>query len=176
MVLGVGLLIAVVSMPWWASQEISATSSQLCCYIAVAQMWNLLAGYGGLVSVGQQTFIGVAAYTMFVMAQLWGINPFLAVLLCLVAPAILAVPTYALLHRLDGPYFAIGTWVVAEVYPAGHLGLPLCECRRGHEPARHDRAIRPTSGPSASRSSARCCCSSRSAAVIGFCGRATGSR
>jgi branched-chain amino acid transport system permease protein len=79
-------------------------------------MWNLLAGYGGLVSVGQQTFIGVSAYTMFSMAQLWGVNPFLAVVMCLVAPAIIAVPTYALLHRLDGPYFAIGTWVVAEVF------------------------------------------------------------
>jgi len=67
-------------------------------------------------SVGQQTFIGVSAYTMFSMAQLWGINPFLAVVLCLVAPAIIAVPTYALLHRLDGPYFAIGTWVLAEVF------------------------------------------------------------
>jgi branched-chain amino acid transport system permease protein len=116
MVLGVGLLIAVVSMPWWATAGNIRDVVQLCCYIAVAQMWNLLAGYGGLVSVGQQTFIGVSAYTMFSMAQLWGINPFLAVVLCLVAPAIVAVPTYALLHRLDGPYFAIGTWVVAEVF------------------------------------------------------------
>ncbi|MFM2281688.1 MAG: hypothetical protein RLZZ444_3919, partial [Pseudomonadota bacterium] len=40
---------------------------------------------------------------------------FLAVMLAMIAPAILAVPTYGLLHRLDGPYFAIGTWVVAEV-------------------------------------------------------------
>ena len=116
MVLGVGLLIAVVSMPWWATAGNIRDVVQLCCYIAVAQMWNLMAGYGGLVSVGQQTFIGVSAYTMFSMAQLWGINPFLAVVLCLVAPAIVAVPTYALLHRLDGPYFAIGTWVVAEVF------------------------------------------------------------
>ena len=116
MVLGVGLLIAVVSMPWWATAGNIRDVVQVCCYIAIAQMWNLLAGYGGLVSVGQQTFIGVSAYTMFVMAQLWGINPFLAVVLCLVAPAIIAVPTYALLHRLDGPYFAIGTWVVAEVF------------------------------------------------------------
>jgi branched-chain amino acid transport system permease protein len=116
MVLGIGLLIAVVSMPWWATAGNIRDVVQLCCYIAIAQMWNLLAGYGGLVSVGQQTFIGVSAYTMFSMAQLWGINPFLAVVLCLVAPAIVAVPTYALLHRLDGPYFAIGTWVVAEVF------------------------------------------------------------
>jgi branched-chain amino acid transport system permease protein len=116
MALCAGLLVAVVSMPWWATAGNIRDVVQVCCYIAIAQMWNLLAGYGGLVSVGQQTFIGVSAYTMFVMAQLWGINPFIAVVLCLVAPAIIAVPTYALLHRLDGPYFAIGTWVVAEVF------------------------------------------------------------
>jgi branched-chain amino acid transport system permease protein len=116
MVLGIGILIVLVSMPWWATAGNIRDVVQICCYIAVAQMWNLMAGYGGLVSVGQQTFIGVSAYTMFSMAQLWGINPFLAVVLCLVAPAIVAVPTYALLHRLDGPYFAIGTWVVAEVF------------------------------------------------------------
>lgn len=115
MVLGIGVLITIASMPWWASQGLIRDVVELCCYIAVAQMWNLLAGYAGLVSVGQQAFVGVAAYMMFVLAQLWGINPFAAVLLSLIAPAVLAVPTYGLLHRLDGPYFAIGTWVVAEV-------------------------------------------------------------
>jgi branched-chain amino acid transport system permease protein len=115
MVLGIGVLIAIATMPWWASQGRIRDVVQLCCYIAVAQMWNLLGGYAGVVSVGQQAFIGVAAYFMFVMAQLWGINPFVAALLCVIAPAILAIPTYALLHRLDGPYFAIGTWVMAEV-------------------------------------------------------------
>jgi branched-chain amino acid transport system permease protein len=115
--LGLGglALTALVTMPWWGSQGLIRQIVELCCYIAVAQMWNLLAGYAGLVSVGQQAFIGVAAYLMFVMAQTWGINPFIAVVLCLIAPAILAVPTYALLHRLNGPYFAIGTWVIAEV-------------------------------------------------------------
>ena len=115
MTIGLAAIIAVASMPLWASQGLIRDVVTLSCFIAVAQMWNLLAGYAGLVSVGQQAFMGVAAYLMFVMAQTWGINPFVAVLLCLIAPAILAVPTYALLHRLDGPYFAIGTWVVAEV-------------------------------------------------------------
>jgi len=115
MLIGIGVLITIASMPWWASQGLIRDVVELCCYIAVAQMWNLLAGYAGLVSVGQQAFIGVAAYMMFVLAQLWGINPFVAVVLCVIAPAVLAVPTYGLLHRLDGPYFAIGTWVVAEV-------------------------------------------------------------
>lgn len=113
--LGVAVLVTIASMPWWAGQGLIRDVVELCCYIAVAQMWNLLAGYAGVVSVGQQAFVGVAAYVMFVMAQLWGINPFVAVLLAMFAPALLAVPTYGLLHRLDGPYFAIGTWVVAEV-------------------------------------------------------------
>jgi len=113
--IGIGALLAIASMSLWASQGLIRDVVELCCYIAVAQMWNLLAGYGGLVSVGQQAFVGVAAYLMFVMAQLWGINPFVAVLLAMIAPALLAIPTYGLLHRLDGPYFAIGTWVIAEV-------------------------------------------------------------
>jgi branched-chain amino acid transport system permease protein len=115
LIIGIGLLLTIASMSAWASQGLIRDVVELCCYIAVAQMWNLLAGYGGLVSVGQQAFVGVAAYLMFVMAQLWGINPFVAVLLAMIAPALLAVPTYGLLHRLDGPYFAIGTWVIAEV-------------------------------------------------------------
>lgn len=107
-------LIALVAMPWWATSGNIRWAIELCCYIAIAQMWNLLAGYAGLVSVGQQAFIGVAGYMLFVLAQNFGVNPFIAVVLSLIAPAILAVPTYFLLKRLDGPYFAIGTWVVAE--------------------------------------------------------------
>lgn len=111
MATGTLMILAVALMPLWATQGQIRDTVELCCYIAVAQMWNLLAGYAGLVSFGQQAFIGVAAYMMFVMAQIWGINPFIAVRLCLIAPAILAVPTDALLHRLNGPYFAIGSRV-----------------------------------------------------------------
>jgi branched-chain amino acid transport system permease protein len=114
MTLGLLVLIALVGMPWWATSGNIRWAIELSCYIAIAQMWNLLAGYAGLVSVGQQAFIGVAGYMLFVLAQNFGVNPFAAVVMSLIAPAILAVPTYFLLKRLDGPYFAIGTWVVAE--------------------------------------------------------------
>ncbi len=103
-------------MPWWASTGTIRMVLELCCYLAVAQMWNLLAGYAGLVSVGQQAFMGASGYALFVMAQTFGIDPFLAIPISLLVPAILAIPCYALLHRLDGPYFSIGTWVVAEVF------------------------------------------------------------
>ena len=109
-------VIGLAAMPWWAKTGTIRMVLELCCYVAVAQMWNLLAGYAGLVSVGQQAFIGAAGYALFVLAQTFGVNPFLAVFLSLLVPLVLAVPCYLLLHRLDGPYFAIGTWVVAEVF------------------------------------------------------------
>ncbi|MDQ0314981.1 branched-chain amino acid ABC transporter permease [Amorphus orientalis] len=112
---GAAAVAAVCLMPLWASQGMIRDVVTLCCYIAVAQMWNLLAGFAGLVSVGQQAFVGVAAYAMFVLAQTFGVNPFVAAGMSVIVPIILAIPTYGLLHRLQGAYFAIGTWVVAEV-------------------------------------------------------------
>jgi branched-chain amino acid transport system permease protein len=89
---------------------------QFLYLLALAQMWNLLAGYGGLVSIGQQAFIGIGGYSVLFLADRLGVNVFLAVLLAGVVAAILSVPTAALVFRLRGGAFAIGTWVVAEVY------------------------------------------------------------
>lgn len=116
--LAVSLLIVlgIASMPWWGDAGLMRRTVELSCYLALAQMWNLMAGYAGLVSVGQQAFLGVTAYAMFVLANRFEIDPFVAVAIALAVPAALAVPTYALLHRLQGAYFAIGTWVVAEAF------------------------------------------------------------
>ncbi|MGV7216026.1 branched-chain amino acid ABC transporter permease [Bradyrhizobium sp. UFLA05-112] len=109
------MVLAVPTMPFWASGGHIRWLVELSCLVAIAQMWNLLAGYAGLVSVGQQAFIGAGGYALFVLANNFAVNPFLAVPLSVAVPAALAVPSYLLLRRLDGPYFAIGTWVVAEV-------------------------------------------------------------
>ena len=42
--------------------------------LALAQYWNLLAGYAGLVSVGQQAFVGLGAYALFAAALIAGIS------------------------------------------------------------------------------------------------------
>ena len=83
--------------------------------LTLAQFWNLLAGYGGLVSVGQQAFVGIGAYAMFAGVILLGWNPVLAIPLGGLAALVLAVPTAFFAFRLQGAYFAIGTWVIAEV-------------------------------------------------------------
>lgn len=84
--------------------------------LALAQYWNLLAGYAGLVSIGQQAFVGLGAYTLFAATLIAGLDPLLAIVLGGVVAAILAVPTALIVFRLRGAYFAIGTWVAAEVY------------------------------------------------------------
>jgi branched-chain amino acid transport system permease protein len=79
-------------------------------------MWNLMAGYAGLVSVGQQAWIGLGGYALIVLADDLGVNPFLAVFVAGLIPFVLSFPVATLVFRLRGGYFAIGTWVVAEVF------------------------------------------------------------
>jgi branched-chain amino acid transport system permease protein len=83
--------------------------------LVLAQNWNLLAGYAGLVSVGQQAFGGFGGYVMFAAVALWHIDPMPAIFVAGLAALVLGVPTAFFVFRLQGAYFAIGTWVIAEV-------------------------------------------------------------
>lgn len=110
------IVAALVSMPWWASRGHLREVTEFMYLLALAQMWNLLAGYGGLVSIGQQAFVGVGGYSLVVFALHLGVNPFWAVPLAGLVALVFAVPTAAVVFRLRGAYFAVGTWVVAEVF------------------------------------------------------------
>src|SRR5260370_17190890 len=82
--------------------------------VILAAMWNALAGYGGLVSVGQQAFIGIGAYGTVFLAGL-GISPYVAMLLAMMLAGALSVPISLFALRLRAAQFAIGMWVIAEV-------------------------------------------------------------
>ncbi|GAB4245083.1 MAG: branched-chain amino acid ABC transporter permease [Thermoleophilia bacterium] len=110
------ILAVAASLPLWGSSNLMKTSVTFLTLLALAQMWNLLAGYGGLMSVGQQAFIGIGAYSLWVFADRLGLNPYLAVPLAGIIAMIIAVPTAGLVFRLRGGYFAVGTWVVAEAF------------------------------------------------------------
>ena len=57
--------------------------------LALAQYWNLLAGYAGLVSVGQQAFVGLGGYLLFALTIHAGIDPLAAIVLAgLIAAAL----------------------------------------------------------------------------------------
>src|SRR5439155_18432199 len=89
---------------------------QLYFLVLLAMMWNALAGYGGLGSVGQQAFIGIGAYAVVFLSVQHSLNPFLAMLLATLIGAALSVPLAAVMLWLRGGAFAIGMWVVAEVF------------------------------------------------------------
>jgi branched-chain amino acid transport system permease protein len=84
--------------------------------VALASLWNLLAGFSGLVSVGQQAYVGLGAYTLFALAIVFGVSPLWSIPLAGLAAAGLSIPVALLMFRLRGHYFAIGTWIVAEVF------------------------------------------------------------
>lgn len=82
-------------------------------YLALANMWNLLSGFSGLVSLGQPAFIGLAGYTLGVLS-LAGISPFIGIL---AGGAVAAGFAFAIAFptlRLRGLYFTIGTLMVSE--------------------------------------------------------------
>jgi branched-chain amino acid transport system permease protein len=83
--------------------------------IAMAQMWNLLAGYGGLLSLGHQLFVGIGAYTLFEACQRLGVSPYWLLPLGGIAGAVAAALLAAPLFRLREAYFSIGLWVFAEI-------------------------------------------------------------
>jgi branched-chain amino acid transport system permease protein len=112
---GVGLIV-LATAPLFFINSVLRTLIQLFYLLALAQMWNLLAGYAGLISIGQQAYVGIGAYTLLAFTNNLGVNLFLGVVLAGVVAGMLALPTAALVFRLKGGYFAIGTWVVAEVY------------------------------------------------------------
>jgi len=112
---GVMLLILVL-LPVFAGRTLIQDLIFLFYMLALAQCWNLLAGYAGLISVGQQAFVGLGGYLLFALTLLGGIDPLLAIPIAGVVSALFALPTALIVFRLHGAYFAIGTWVVAEVY------------------------------------------------------------
>jgi branched-chain amino acid transport system permease protein len=118
--IGVGLvagaLVALALAPYWGDRATLRLLAEIFTFVALASLWNLLAGYAGLVSVGQQAFVGLGGYILFALAIIFGVHPIVAILIAGPVAAIVAVPVAALIFRLRGAYFAIGTWVVAEVF------------------------------------------------------------
>lgn len=111
---GVAGVVVLAFLPYAVYESFTDTLVNLFILITLATMWNALAGYSGLVSVGQQAFIGLGAYSVLLAAQ-HGVEPFVAIPIAVVVSAALAVPASWLVFRLTGAYFAIATWVLAVV-------------------------------------------------------------
>lgn len=114
--LGLILLLGLIAAPWWAGRADMRLMGEILLYLSLASLWNLLAGYAGLVSVGQQAYVGLGGYLLFSLTMLAGLSPLVALPVAGVLGALIAAPVALLIFRLRGAYFAIGTWVIAEVF------------------------------------------------------------
>jgi branched-chain amino acid transport system permease protein len=113
--LGVAVLVVLAVSPFFAGRQVTAGMIGFFIYLTVAELWNLMLGYAGLISVGQQGFIGIGAYILWFFADIVHLSPWAAIVLAGVGGMIIALPAAALVFRLKGGYLAIGTWVIAEV-------------------------------------------------------------
>jgi branched-chain amino acid transport system permease protein len=113
--ISIALVIGLASVPFWSTVAVCRTLVTLFTLMALAQMWNLLGGYAGLISVGQQAYIGLGAYGLWLIGDVLGLNPFVSVILAGGLAVLVALPVAPLIFRLRGGYFSIGTWVIAEV-------------------------------------------------------------
>jgi branched-chain amino acid transport system permease protein len=111
-VLVVGLL---AFMPSWGDASLQRKMVELLTLLAMAEMWNLLAGFAGVVSVGQQAFVGIGAYSMVAFVNVHGQNLYWSVPLSALVAGVVSIPLGFVAFRLRGSYFAIGTWVLAEM-------------------------------------------------------------
>jgi len=115
--LGVIVLVAAVTAaaPWMIGEGAQRFLAEVFLMLAMAEMWNLLAGYAGLVSMGQQVFVGIGAYALFFSSMTLNVAPYwmlpVAPLVCAVVAAVIAL----FLFRLREAYFAIGMWVFSEI-------------------------------------------------------------
>jgi len=108
------LLLALV--PFLADRSLLVSLTQLMILIALGELWNLLAGYAGIYSFGQQAYVGIGAYATFALADLVGLNLWLSLVLSGLVAVLIGVLTALLVFRLHGGYFAVATWVIAETY------------------------------------------------------------
>ncbi len=114
---GLGALIVVVVLylfPYYVGPGTTGIMVQGLIVLTLASMWNLLAGYAGLVSVGQQAFLGLGAYFVLIPA-LHGVTPWAGLFIATAGAGVCAVPLWWLVARLRLGYFAIATWVLASV-------------------------------------------------------------
>jgi len=133
---GLGALVVVVVLALFPYIVYSGTTTimvQAFIVLTMSSMWNLLAGYAGLVSVGQQAFVGLGAYFVLTLA-INGISPFAALPVAAIGCGVASLPLWWLVSRLRSGYFAIATWVLAATVMliierfssiGGGTGLPL---------------------------------------------------
>jgi branched-chain amino acid transport system permease protein len=95
------------------------------CFALLACAFNLLLGYGGLLSFGHAMFLGTAGYVCAHALKVWGVPPELGILAGVVAAALLSIITGVVAIRRQGIYFAMITLALAQLLYFIYLQTPF---------------------------------------------------
>lgn len=87
---------------------------QIFLYIVLGEAWNLLSGFTGMTSLGQQLYVGLAGYAVAVVTNLWRMPFPLGIALGVLISVVVSFLLSGILFRMKGMFFAIATWVAAE--------------------------------------------------------------
>ena len=110
------LVIALVVVGFAGGNNIRRILVRIFLYCTMASMWNLMSGYTGMTSLGQQTFVGLAGYSMAVITATYGMSYVVGWIVGGAVGAVVALILSVILFRMRGMYFAIATWVIAEAF------------------------------------------------------------
>jgi branched-chain amino acid transport system permease protein len=108
------VIVVLAVLPSLVGESIINRLTQFFALLILAVGWNLLAGYGGMVSIGQQAFLGLSSYAVLYFS-LHGVLAWWGAPLAILFAGLVSVPISFLAFRLRGSFFAIGTWVIADV-------------------------------------------------------------
>src|SRR5689334_2712812 len=98
---------------------------QALCFALLACAFNLLIGYGGLLSFGHAMFLGTAGYASAHALKVWGLPPELGIVVGTAAAALLGVVTGFISIRRQGIYFSMITLALSQLLYFIYLQTPF---------------------------------------------------
>lgn len=108
------IVAALIVVGFVGGNNIRRILIRIFLYCTMASMWNLMSGYTGMTSLGQQAFVGLAGYSMAVITTTCGLTYIVGWAVGGIVGAVVALILSVILFRMRGMYFAIATWVIAE--------------------------------------------------------------
>lgn len=108
------VIVFLVTFNFWGPGYALNVLTLIMLYLSLGQMWNLLSGFTGLTSLGQQAFIGIGGFSLAVCCQKFGLPIPVGFIVggafAIGFALLISIPVF----KMNGVYFTIGTWIIAE--------------------------------------------------------------
>jgi len=124
-------VLALLAVPWFPQLVYPVFVMKLLCMALFACAYNLLLGFGGMMSFGHAAFFGSAAYLTGLATRDWGLTPELGLVVGTATAALLGAVVGALAIRRQGIYLAMITLALAQMIYFIFLQLPFTGAEDG---------------------------------------------